>query len=105
MKFVSGEMESMSQEGMEIRSGDTQELLVSVIKALSNHIVRKSEPTPVLVQPQMTIVASPEVTNDITETHSDSVPENGRRFASIAANPYTGVLHYVYYPSYYSVVG
>ena len=98
----------MSQEGMEIRSEGNQELLILIIKALSNYITKKSEPAPVVVQPAIAVaLSSPAINAEVGEEQSDYVPVNGngRRFTSIAANPYTGALHYVYYPTYYPVVG
>lgn len=104
--LVNGEVESISQEGMEIKSGGTQELLISVIKALSNHVAKKSDPMHYVIVQAPAIafaVANPPVNSEITKAQSDNLPTNGngRRFTSVAANPYTGLLHYVYYPTYY----
>lgn len=93
---------SMSQEGMEIRSGENQELLIMIIKALANYIEKTAE-SKFVAQPPITMaIVTPPVATEITEDQSDApVNGNGRRLTSIAANPYTGALHYVYYPSYY----
>lgn len=86
---------------------DTQELLLLVIKALSSYIVKKPEPVPIIVQPAMTMaLAAPPPNSDMSAAQSDSAPANGngRRLTTIATNPYTGLMHYVYYPTYYPMV-
>lgn len=114
---------------MKIRPGAARELLISALKVLvkdkrsilkrpapqvneKKEIFMDFQPEIIPIEPTVALSAAVPCKHDIMSdvalaSEASDVPstENGRRFIAaatgVAANPYTGMLHYVHYPVYY----
>lgn len=116
-------MEVVSEEDLDVSPEVTRELLISALKILTrsrgSHLAMSMSdgvskqiiaPAPLPQMPPIAIVSVKApcdkehiVEQEISdqEGQSDAPIGNGRRFVSVAQNPYTGLLHTVYYPTVY----
>lgn len=118
-------MELVSEEDLDISPEMTRELLISALRILtrargsrvamsmgdgvSKQVIASGPPPPM---PPIAIVSVKApcdkehvvVEQEISDQEGQSdttASDNGRRFVSVAQNPYTGLLHTVYYPTVY----